>query len=156
MILKIKKLVSIVLITLASSLFMLPSLALADVANCTPPLTTQQAINCGVCGVSSNCPTSTQSAKSLSDTVASVINVLSIVVGIVAVIMIILAGFRYITSGGKQESIASAKNSLIYAIVGLVIVALAQLIVQFVLNTTTNSGNNSPNNGTNQHGLTTP
>jgi hypothetical protein len=52
--------------------------------------------------------------------------------------MIIIGGFRYITSGGKQESVTSAKNTILYAIIGLVIVALAQIIVRFVLSNSTN------------------
>jgi hypothetical protein len=63
----------------------------------------------------------------------NIVNVFSFIVGAVAVIMIIYGGFRYITSGGDSNSVGSAKNTLIYAIIGLVIVALAQLIVQFVL-----------------------
>lgn len=65
--------------------------------------------------------------------IKTIINVFSIIVGVVAVIMIIFGGFRYITSGGKQESISSAKNTILYAIIGLIIVALAQIIVKFVL-----------------------
>ena len=61
-------------------------------------------------------------------------------VGIIAVIMIIVGGFRYIASGGKQESITAAKNTILYAIIGLVIVALAQIIVKFVLEKSTTSG----------------
>jgi hypothetical protein len=57
----------------------------------------------------------------------------------VAVIMIIYGGFRYITSGGDSNRVGSAKNTLIYAIIGLIIVALAQLIVHFVLSTTGNT-----------------
>lgn len=73
----------------------------------------------------------------LTGTIKAVINVLSVVVGIVAVIMIIIGGFRYITSGGKQESVTAAKNTILYAVIGLVIVALAQVIVRFVLTRTT-------------------
>lgn len=69
---------------------------------------------------------------------AKVVNLFSIVVGIVSVIMIIYAGFRYITSGGESGSVSSAKNTLIYAILGLVVVVLAQLIVHYVLNTANN------------------
>ena len=61
------------------------------------------------------------------------LNLLSIIVGIAAVIMIIIAGLKYVTSGGKDESVKSAKNTILYAIIGLVIVALAQIIVHFVL-----------------------
>jgi len=68
--------------------------------------------------------------------VRTVINILTAVVGILAVIMIIFAGFRYVTSGGSDDAIKSAKNTIIYAIIGLVVVALAQIIVHFVLNKT--------------------
>ncbi|MBA3758806.1 TrbC/VirB2 family protein [Candidatus Saccharibacteria bacterium] len=65
--------------------------------------------------------------------IAKVINIFSLVVGVVAVIMIIVAGFRYITSGGDSNNVTSAKNTILYAIIGLIIVALAQFIVKFVL-----------------------
>jgi hypothetical protein len=55
-------------------------------------------------------------------------------VGVVAVIMFIVGGFRYITSAGDSSKVSSAKNTLVYAIIGLVVVALAQAIVLFVLN----------------------
>jgi hypothetical protein len=48
--------------------------------------------------------------------------------------MIMVAGFKYITAGGDAGSIGSAKNTLVYAIVGLLIAALAQALVHFVLN----------------------
>jgi hypothetical protein len=47
--------------------------------------------------------------------------------------MIIWGGLRYITSGGDSAKITSAKNTIIYALIGLVVVALAQFIVKFVL-----------------------
>ena len=75
--------------------------------------------------------------SSLNDKIAKVINLLSVIVGVIAVIMIIVGGFRYITSGGKQESVTSAKNTILYAIIGLIIVALAQIIVKFVLEKST-------------------
>jgi len=58
------------------------------------------------------------------------------------VIMIIVGGFRYITSGGESGNVSGAKNTLIYAIVGLVIVALAQIIVHYVLNTASSATTN--------------
>jgi hypothetical protein len=69
----------------------------------------------------------------VQDVIKTVINILSVVVGVVAVIMIIIGGFKYITSSGDSNNVASAKNTIIYAIVGLIIVALAQVIVHFVL-----------------------
>jgi hypothetical protein len=69
----------------------------------------------------------------VTDLMATVVNVLSVVVGIAAIIMIVIAGFKYITSGGDSNKVASAKTTLIYAIVGLIVVALAQFLVHFVL-----------------------
>ena len=82
--------------------------------------------------------TNTNGTSKVNDIIRTTLNVLSVIVGIVAVIMIIVGGFRYITSGGKQESVTSAKNTLLYAIIGLIIVALAQIIVKFVLDKAVN------------------
>ena len=62
-----------------------------------------------------------------------VINVFSLIVGVISVIMIIIGGLKYITSGGDSGNVSGAKNTILYAIIGLVIVALAQVIVRFVL-----------------------
>jgi hypothetical protein len=51
--------------------------------------------------------------------------------------MIIFAGFRYITSGGSEKGVGDAKKTILYALIGLVVVALAQLIVKFVIKSTT-------------------
>jgi hypothetical protein len=69
--------------------------------------------------------------------IKTVIDIFSLVVGVVAVIMIIIGGLKYITSGGDSGNITGAKNTILYAIIGLVVVALAQFIVKFVLNRTT-------------------
>lgn len=66
--------------------------------------------------------------------VQAAVNVLSLVVGVAAVIMIIISGFKYVTSGGDSNGISSAKNTLVYALVGLAIAATAQTLVHFVLN----------------------
>ncbi|MBW3568755.1 pilin [Candidatus Parcubacteria bacterium] len=77
------------------------------------------------------------SDRALNNLIRQVVNVFSIIVGVVAVIMIIYGGFRYVASGGESGNISTAKNTLIYALVGLIIVALAQVIVKFVLNRVT-------------------
>jgi hypothetical protein len=55
------------------------------------------------------------------------------VVGVVSVIMIIIGGFKYIISSGDSANVTSAKNTILYAIIGLVVVLLAQIIVRFVI-----------------------
>lgn len=67
------------------------------------------------------------------------INIFSVVVGFISVIMIIVGGLKYITSGGDSGNITGAKNTILYAIIGLVVVALAQIVVRFVLSRTVGS-----------------
>lgn len=78
-------------------------------------------------------------ASGVSNFVSAVVNILSIIVGIAAVIVIILSGMKYITSAGDTAKITAAKNTLIYALIGVAIAALAQFMVHFVLNQSTQS-----------------
>lgn len=96
--------------------------------------TAQTDICSGVGGVDSKGSCTTSSGLTVMGVVKTIVSVLSIVIGIVAVFMVIISGFKYITSGGDSNGVSSAKNTLIYAIVGLIIVALAQFLVHFVLN----------------------
>ncbi|HSW79698.1 MAG TPA: pilin [Candidatus Saccharimonadales bacterium] len=76
----------------------------------------------------------TQTANNQVTTLmTNIINFFSLLVGIVSVIMIIIGGFQYITSNGDSGKISTAKNTIIFALVGLIIVAMAQFIVHFVL-----------------------
>jgi len=87
----------------------------------------------------SECTGSEGSSEKLSSIIKTIINILSVIVGVVAVVMIIFGGLKYITSGGDSSNVSSAKNTIIYAIIGLVIVALAQFIVRFVLDKSINT-----------------
>lgn len=114
-------------------------LALAANDICTGTnLTAQQAIECGSNNASGQTGGPKDAAGSLNNAITNIINILSLIVGIVAVIMIVVAGFRYITSAGNDQAVAGAKKTLLYAVIGLIIVALAQVIVKFVLNRATN------------------
>ena len=72
-------------------------------------------------------------ATGLNNLLDKVINVFSLIVGAIAVIMIIVGGFRYVISSGNDQAVGGAKNTIIFALVGLVIVALAQFLVHFVI-----------------------
>lgn len=85
------------------------------------------------------CAEGEDNTNGIASVAQTVVNIFSYVVGAIAIIMIIYGGFRYITSGGSSEGVGTAKNTLIYAIVGLVIVALAQIIVRFVLSTSSDA-----------------
>jgi hypothetical protein len=88
----------------------------------------------GSCKVDNGSGGTEDAADKANSIVADVINFVSIVVGVIAVFMVIYGGFRFLTSAGNPESTKVGKNAILYALIGLVIVAFAQIIVKFVLN----------------------
>lgn len=60
-------------------------------------------------------------------------NTMLYIIGIIAVVMLIIGGIRYVTSGGDAKKVTDAKNTVLYAIIGLVIAFLAYAIVNFVI-----------------------
>lgn len=70
----------------------------------------------------------------------NIVNILLFLVGAVSVIMLIFGGIKYVTSGGAQDQVTSAKNTIMYAIIGIIVALLAFAVVNFVvggLSTTT-------------------
>ncbi len=92
----------------------------------------------GIGAVGADCD-GANSGSSVENIVATVVNILSWIIGVAAVIMLIIGGFRYVVSGGDANSVSGAKNTILYALVGLVVAALAQGLVQFVLRRATTS-----------------
>lgn len=116
---------------------LVPIAASADVTNCSSGIANNVATGASDAagpGGTSDCSATGVSNSSIGTLAANIVKIFSIIVGAISVIMIIYGGFRYITSGGDSGRVGNAKNTLIYAIVGLIVVALAQLIVHFVLN----------------------
>lgn len=85
--------------------------------------------------------TGDQTASDVTGLVRTVVLLLSYIVGVVAVIMLIIGGIKYIVSNGESSAVASAKNTIMFAVVGLIIAIFAQGIVQFVLSKAKNPGN---------------
>ena len=63
----------------------------------------------------------------------TITNVLLFIIGAISVIMLIIGGIRYVVSGGDSGAITSAKNTILYAIVGIVVAILAYALVNFVI-----------------------
>ena len=61
-------------------------------------------------------------------------NTIILIVGLISVVMLVYGGLRYILSGGDSKKVTDAKNTVLYAIIGLIISLLAFAIVNFVLN----------------------
>ena len=63
----------------------------------------------------------------------TIVNVLLFLIGAISVIMLIFGGIRYTISGGDAGNVTAAKNTIMYAIIGLVVAFLAFAIVNWVL-----------------------
>ncbi|MDO8336592.1 MAG: pilin [Candidatus Saccharibacteria bacterium] len=110
---------------------------LADCDTSTPTL--QGGTQCA------NPETTAQTLTGPTGVFAVVANILLFLVGAVAVIMLIIGGLRYVTSNGDQNAVTGAKNTILYAIIGIVVAFLAYAGVQFVTSSLT-TGSDVPSN----------
>jgi len=112
--------------TLISALLFLSALAVSPIqqvfAACGEP---GQGLLGGV-----NCGTS---PVTLDVGITRTINTLLYIVGVSAVIVIIVAGLRYVLSGGDPKNTTAAKDTILYAVIGIVVTLLAYAIVNFVI-----------------------
>lgn len=95
-------------------------------------------VSCGSTGQLVGCdPTSAPVSGAdvkVNNLIKNAIRIFQIIVGLISVFMIITGGLKYITSGGDSSKVGEAKNAILYAVIGLVVVGIAQIIVQFALN----------------------
>lgn len=69
----------------------------------------------------------------LTTFIENITNILLFLIGIIAVIVIVISGLRFVTSNGNQDQVTSARNGIIYAVVGIVVAVMAYAIVRFVI-----------------------
>ena len=81
-------------------------------------------------------------------------SVLLFIVGAIAVIMIVIGGLRYVISGGDSAQVQSAKNTILYALVGIIVAILAYAAVNFVIHNFT-ATNNGVSTGSSTYGAST-
>ena len=84
----------------------------------------------GITGTASDCGTTGNTA--VGNLTRTIINLLSIAVGVVSVVMIIIGGFKLVTSGGDPAKAKSGRSTVIYALIGLAVAVLAQVLVNLV------------------------
>jgi type IV secretion system pilin len=73
-------------------------------------------------------------ATALPELIKNTINIMLYIAGVIAVVIIVVGSLRFVTSEGDAQAANKAKNSVVYALVGLVVAVLAYAIVNFVLN----------------------
>lgn len=120
------KLAIVSLFALAGVLTFMPQVAMAA---CPAGSSAADCIQQGVNDAGGSAQTN---KASLSDRAVTITNTLLFILGAIAVIMIIVGGIRYVLSAGEGAAVKSAKNTILYAVVGLVIAILAYAIVNFV------------------------
>ncbi len=120
-------------------LMLVPMLALG-VSVLSGDVVSAQIVDGGISGGASSAKGTGQAETLFGETgiFKTVTNILLYLIGAVSVIMLIIGGIRYVVSGGEQAAVTSAKNTILYAIVGIVVAFLAFAAVNFV---TANLGN---------------
>ncbi len=83
------------------------------------------------CAKPTNAPSNLFGPNSIFVTIT---NIMLFIIGAIAVIMLIIGGIRYVVSAGDQNAVTSAKNTILYAIIGIVVAFLAYAAVNFVSN----------------------
>ena len=104
-----------------------PALAAGVDAVCSNP----DAASSPVCTATGNDPLTGNNGI-----ITRVVNVISVAGGILAVIMIIVGGAMYILARGDANRAKLARETIVFAVVGIIIIALAQAIVALAIGTT--------------------
>lgn len=102
------------------------SLALAPTAGAVNPLEEQ-------CKTNTTSEICKNKDENIGEVIGTIVNVLLFIVGALSVLMIIIGGILYTTSGGDSGAVSKAKNTILYAIVGLVVAFVAFAIVNWVM-----------------------
>lgn len=89
-----------------------------------------------------NCESVDESGTSIKSVISGGLNLLTFFAGVATVVMVMIAGFKYLTSQGDASAVSSAKNTLLYALIGIVIVALSQTIIFFFVGNSTSTTRN--------------
>ncbi len=80
-----------------------------------------------------NCAKSAGTPTELGPSITNIVNTILIMIGVVAIIAIIIAGFRFALSQGNEKNISAARDTILYAVIGLVVAILSYAIVHFVI-----------------------
>lgn len=108
-------------------LALIPS-TIVTAVNVTPPECTSSG------GPSNNSICQAYNNDDLIKLIRRIVEVMLFLIGAIAVIVIIIGGIRYVTSGGDPQQTKAAKDTILYAIIGIMVALFSYAIVQFVAN----------------------
>lgn len=116
---------------LAQGLLLVPALVLGLSFVLAPQAVAQDDVSGGISG-GAEAARGDDQGDSLTEIFRTVVNIMLFLIGAVAVIMLVIGGIRYVVSGGNQDQVTGAKNTIMYAIIGIVVAFLAYAAVSFV------------------------
>lgn len=115
-------------VILSFAIALSPLAAFADLPQ--PPCSALNGVRCDTVGA--------------NDLIVKIINILLAVAFLVAVLFLIIGGFRYIASAGNEEAAEKGRNTIINALIGIVVIILSYVIVRVVSSAVSSGGTNSP------------
>ncbi len=98
-------------------------------------------LDSGIAGGANSAKTEDQSENLFDEggLFQTITNTLMFLLGAVSVIMLVIGGFRYAVSGGDQKGVEAAKNTILYALIGIVVAILGYAAVAWVIGALTNN-----------------
>jgi hypothetical protein len=84
-------------------------------------------------GFSTLTPFTGTSSGTLIGAITNIVNALLTLAAVVAAVFVIIGGVRYITAQGDEDAVAAAKNTVIYAVIGVIVIALSAVIINFII-----------------------
>jgi hypothetical protein len=131
------KKLAVLLLTFVSCLVLFA--ASAPVASAWSPFgdacrSTDTASNSSACSKQSTQTTNNNSLTGPHGIIVKATSIVAMIAGIAAVIIIIVSGIRFIMSSGDPAKVTQAKNTILYAVIGLIVIVMARTIIVFVIN----------------------
>jgi len=129
----------ILTVTLTLVAILMLSLPNKSLALAVPNLSTTAVVSASNCTNSQACAQqgtedlNAGSSLTINKIIGTVISTLAWIIGTVSIIMVIFGGFRFVTAGGDSNAVSSARSTIFYALIGLVVALLAQVLIHFVL-----------------------
>ena len=90
-------------------------------------------INQGDCSQLGITCSGNETAPDLINRIQDIVNAFLVLVGIIAAIYLVMGGVRYIMSEGEEQQAAKAKMTMLYALIGIILIGLSAAIVNFVI-----------------------
>ena len=73
------------------------------------------------------------STQPLLDAIQNIVNTLLSLAALIAAIFVVIGGVRYVTSQGDEDATAAAKNTILYAAIGIIVILLSAVLVNFII-----------------------